>query len=137
MLRIVIYFILLKIRPNWGYLLRLSRLLKEELFEMLQDYPKEFFQKIDQVYDLVDSEKYHQFDAEFEECAMSFELEFAEKLQVFEEKQETFDFCRQLMVDGFEEHQLTLGFIRQLVLDCVYEAVQEETIEDNEGKGYF
>ena len=104
---------------------------------MLQDYPKEFFQKIDQVYDLVDSEKYHQFDAEFEECAMSFELEFAEKLQVFEEKQETFDFCRQLMVDGFEEHQLTLGFIRQLVLDCVYEAVQEETIEDNEIKGYF
>ena len=55
----------------------------------------------------------------------------------FEEKQETFDFCRQLMVDGFEEHQLTLGFIRQLVLDCVYEAVQEETIEDNEIKGYF
>ena len=78
------------------------------------------------------------FDAEFEECAMSFELEFAEKLQVFEEKQETYDFCRQLMVDGFEEHQLTLGFIRQLVLDCVYEAVQEEIIiEDNEIKGYF
>ena len=80
---------------------------------------------------------YHQFDAEFEECAMSFESGFAEKLQVFEEKQETFDFCRQLMVDGFEEHQLTLGFIRQLVLDCVYEAVQEEIIEDNEIKGYF
>ena len=119
------------------HLLRLSRLLKDELFEMLQDYPKEFFQEIDQVYDLVDPKVYHQFDAEFEECAMSFELEFAEKLQVFEEKQETFDFCRQLMVDGFEEHQLTLGFIRQLVLDCVYEAVQEENIEDNEGKGYF
>ena len=125
------------IRLNWRYLLRLSRLLKDELFEMLQDYPKEFFQKIDQVYDLVDPKTYHQFDAEFEECAMSFELEFAEKLQVFEEKQETFDFCRQLMVDGFEEHQLTLGFIRQLVLDCVYEAVKEEIIEDNEIKGYF
>ena len=39
---------------NWRYLLRLSRLLKDELFEMLQDYPKEFYQKIDQVYDLVD-----------------------------------------------------------------------------------
>ena len=80
---------------------------------------------------------YHKYTPEFEECAMSFELEFAEKLQVFEEKQETFDFCRQLVVDRFEEYQLTLGFIRQLVLDCVNEAVQEEIIEDNEIKGYF
>ena len=40
--------------PNWKYLLRLSHLLKDELFEMLQDYPKEFEQKIDQVYALVD-----------------------------------------------------------------------------------
>ena len=85
---IVIHFIIifLKMGPNWRYLLRLSRLLKDELFEMLQDYPKEFFQKIDQVYDLPDPKMYHKFDAEFEECAMSFELEFSEKCLIGEWK---------------------------------------------------
>ena len=64
---------------------------------------------------------------DFEECSLSFELEFAEKLKILEEKQHNIEFCQQLILDAFEE--------KFLAKYASNEGTENETIEKNDDVG--